>query len=113
VPELRDRAAGRRGGSLVTDRTLDIRCGRDGADWLCLVRVREGPFATEHRVTVAAVDLARLDPAAPDPERLVRAAFAFLLEREPASSILRSFDLPVIGRYFPGWEDDVRRRLIG
>jgi len=95
----------------MTDRTLDVRCGREGARWLCLVRVREGPFATEHRVTVDPADLERLDPAAADPERLVRAAFAFLLEREPASSILRSFDLPVIGRYFPGWEDDVRSRL--
>ena len=27
--------------------------------------------------------------------------------------VLRSFDLPVIGRYFPGWEDDVRARLAG
>lgn len=95
----------------MTDRSLDIRCGRDGDRWLCLVRVREGAFATEHRVTVDPGDLARLDPGAPDPERLVRAAFAFLLEREPASSILRSFDLPVIGRYFPDWEGDVRGRL--
>jgi len=62
-------------------------------------------------VTVTPGDLVRLDPGAVDPERLVRAAFAFLLEREPASSILRSFDLPVIARYFPGWEDDVARRL--
>lgn len=92
---------------------VDVRCGRDGGGWLCLVRVREGPFATEHRVAVASAELARLDPAAADPERLVRAAFAFLLEREPASSILRSFDLPVIGRYFPGWEADVRTRLAG
>jgi hypothetical protein len=97
----------------VTDRSLDVRCGRDGDRWLCLVRVREGPFATEHRVTVAPTELVRLDPGAADPERLVRAAFAFLLEREPASSILRSFDVPVIGRYFPGWEADVRRRLSG
>ena len=95
----------------MTEPHVDVRCGRDGDRWLCLVRVREGSFATEHRVTVAAGDLARLDPAAADPERLVRAAFAFLLEREPASSILRSFDLPVIGRYFPGWQDDVRERL--
>jgi hypothetical protein len=95
------------------DRLVDIRCGREGDRWLCLVRVREGAFATEHRVTVAAADLVRLDPTAADPERLVRAAFAFLLEREPASSILRSFDLPVIGRYFPGWETDVRARLAG
>jgi hypothetical protein len=97
----------------MTHRDVDVRCGRDGPGWLCLVRVREGPFATEHRVTVAAGELARLDPGAPDPERLVRAAFDFLLEREPASSILRSFDLAVIGRYFPGWEDDVRGRLAG
>lgn len=62
-------------------------------------------------MTVASAELARLDPGAADPDHLVRAAFAFLLEREPASSILRSFDLPVIGRYFPGWEADVRGRL--
>ena len=67
----------------MTDHTLDVRCGRDGVRWLCLVRIREGPFATEHRVTVAPGDLARLDPGAVDPERLIRAAFAFLLEREP------------------------------
>ena len=95
----------------MTDRALDVRCGRDGPGWLCLVRVREGAFATEHRVTVAPAELERLDPGAGDPERLVRAAFDFLLEREPASSILRSFELPVIGRYFPGWDDDVRGRL--
>ncbi len=97
----------------MTDHTLDVRCGRDGVRWLCLVRIREGPFATEHRVTVAPGDLARLDPGAVDPERLIRAAFAFLLEREPASSILRSFDLPVIGNYFPAWEVDVHARLAG
>ncbi len=95
----------------MTEAGVDVRCGRDGVGWLCLVRVRSGAFVTEHRVTVAHGDLARLDPDAVDPERLVRAAFAFLLEREPASSILRAFDLPVIGRYFPGWEDDVRGRL--
>lgn len=97
----------------MTERDVDVRCGHDGPGWLCLVRVREGSFATEHRVTVTAAELARLDPGAPDPEHLVRAAFDFLLEREPATSILRSFDLPVIGRYFPGWEDDVRGRLAG
>lgn len=97
----------------MTDRDVDVRCGRDGPAWLCLVRVREGPFATEHRVAVAPADLERLDPGAAGPERLVRSAFDFLLEREPASSILRSFDLPVIGRYFPGWEANVRRRLAG
>jgi len=95
----------------MSDRDVDVRCGAEGDGWLCLVRVREGPFATEHRVRVSAADLAGLDPGSPGPERLVRAAFGFLLEREPASSILRDFDLPVIGRYFPGWETEVRGRL--
>ena len=98
----------------MTALPLDVRCGRSGdvrGGWLCLVKTHDGAFSTEHRATVAAADLARLDPGAADPERLVRAAFAFLLEREPASSILRTFDLSVIGRYFPGWEADVARRL--
>ena len=37
-------------------------------------------------------------------EALVKKSFEFLLEREPNTSILRSFDLPVIGRYFPEYE---------
>ena len=41
----------------------------------------------------------------------MRAAFDFLLTREPRESILRRFDLPVIGRYFPEWEAEVARRL--
>ena len=38
-------------------------------------------------------------------------SFAFLLEREPASSILGQFELTVIGRYFPEYEQEIRRRL--
>ncbi len=35
------------------------------------------------------------------PEVLVEQSFRFLLERESNTSILRSFELSVIGRYFP------------
>ena len=58
---------------------------------------------------VAAADLARLDPGAASPEDLVRRSFDFLLEREPPGSILREFDLTVIGRYFPEYESAIRR----
>ena len=61
-----------------------------------------------HRVAVAAADLARLDPGSADPTDLVRRSFAFLLEREPKESILRTFELTVIGRYFPDWERSIR-----
>ena len=68
----------------------------------------EGDSATRHEVTVASADLERLDPGAADPTGLVRRSFEFLLEREPKESILRTFDLTVIGRYFPDWERHIR-----
>jgi hypothetical protein len=43
-----------------------------------------------------------------DPE-LVRASFGFLLEREPATSILRQFTLDEISRYYPEYGAELRR----
>jgi hypothetical protein len=90
---------------------LDVRCRPDGGGWACSVRVGDDPGATQHEVGVSTASMQRLDPSAPDPERLVRASFDFLLMREPREAILREFELPVIGRYFPGWEDEVRGAL--
>ncbi|HEX5013451.1 MAG TPA: hypothetical protein VFV72_04755 [Candidatus Limnocylindrales bacterium] len=90
---------------------LDIACRRapDRTDWICDVTVDvQGGARTEHRVTVAAPDLARLNPTARDPHLLVDRSFRFLLEREPNTSILRSFDLMEIGRYFPEFEATIR-----
>ena len=47
------------------------------------------------------------------PAELVRRSFAFLLEREPKESILASFALPVIARYFPEYEREMKARLGG
>lgn len=91
---------------------LDIACvhAAEGG-WACRVAIaQDGRHVSEHRVTVAAADLERLDPGAPDPHLLVDRSFRFLLAREPASSILRSFDLTVIARYFPEYETEIRRR---
>ncbi len=90
---------------------LDIACSQqpDGT-WTCQVAITSPDGSqTSHRVTVAAADLARLDPGAPDPHMLVDRAFRFLLAREPATSILSAFDVTEIGRYFPGWEASVGR----
>lgn len=35
------------------------------------------------------------------PSRVIEAAFAFLLDNEPASAIMKKFDCSVIRRYFP------------
>ncbi len=79
-------------------------CRPAGSAWTCAVTVRDARSGSEHEVRVTESDLARHAPGANDPTDLVGRSFAFLLEREPKESILRSFDLPVIGRYFPEWE---------
>jgi hypothetical protein len=91
---------------------LDIACRTAGrAAWTCdvTIDVERGP-TTHHVVTVTADDLARLDPGARDPHLLVDASFRFLLEREAPTSILRSFDLMEIARYFPEYERAIGQR---
>ncbi|MEA2825592.1 MAG: hypothetical protein QOG43_31 [Actinomycetota bacterium] len=75
------------------------------------VVVGQGSSATEHRVTVPADMLDDLGLVGIDESTLVQESFAFLLEREPASSILGTFELTVIGRYFPEYEQEIRHRL--
>ena len=73
------------------------------------VAVREGDSVSEHDVTVSEADLERLG-AGRSAEALVRDCFAFLLERESKGSILSSFDVGVIGRYFPEFEREISGR---
>lgn len=84
-----------------------VACSPADSGWTCEVTVGTDAAATRHRVTVDTALLARLRPGADDPVDLVRASFAFLLAREPREAILREFDLPVIGRYFPEWESQI------
>lgn len=93
--------------------TIDVRTEPDPAGdvWRCTVRLADGRGATEHAVRVGRADLERLAPGAADPTELVRRSFEFLLAREPKESILRAFDLPVIGRYFPEYETTIGRRV--
>lgn len=75
------------------------------------VAVSERGSETRHRVSLSKTDYDRLAGGKASPEELVRESFHFLLEREPKESILRSFDLTVIGRYFPEYERVIRNRL--
>lgn len=75
------------------------------------VQVSEGGRETTHRVTVPDRLAAELGVRDDDLERLVRESFRFLLEREPASSILREFSLDEISRYFPEYPSELARRL--
>jgi hypothetical protein len=92
--------------------TTSVDCETTPTGWRCTVRVGEDAGATTHAVMVERATLEDLAPGS-NVEELVAASFAFLIEREPRESILREFDLPVIGRYFPEYDEEIRRRLGG
>ena len=56
--------------------------------------------STEHRVTLTDAYWEQIWNSRLTKKEIVSRSFAFLLEREPNSSIMRTFDLPVIQRYF-------------
>jgi hypothetical protein len=78
--------------------------------WRFEVSVSEEAGQTVHEVSLRRDLYRRLVGDAWTPEVLVQRSFEFLLEREPASSILRQFDLSVISRYFPEYEAEIRRQ---
>jgi hypothetical protein len=75
------------------------------------VEVRAGQRDTAHQVTVPERLGEGLELREDDLERVVRESFHFLLEREPATSILRQFSLSDISRYFPEYPGELARRL--
>ncbi|MGR8934722.1 MAG: hypothetical protein ACU837_10080 [Gammaproteobacteria bacterium] len=67
--------------------------------------------STTHIVTVAPDYAAKLTGGNVAVETLISRSFDFLLERESNVSILRRFDLPLIGYYFPDYERTIRGML--
>jgi hypothetical protein len=71
----------------------------------------EKATTTTHKVTLTAPYYEKLTAKRVAPEVLVEQSFKFLLDRESNTSILRSFDLPVIGQYFPEYEKVIKEML--
>jgi hypothetical protein len=69
------------------------------------VTLTDDRSATTHTVTAAPSFVA--DLGAGGPVEVITASFRFLLEREPKESILGSFDLAVIGDYFPEYPERI------
>ncbi|MEO8246814.1 MAG: hypothetical protein ABI622_06785 [Chloroflexota bacterium] len=90
---------------------LVIDCAATDDGWSCVVQVGDDPGATEHAVTLDHDTVSRLAPTGTTPEELLVASFRFLLAREPRESIMRSFELPIITRFFGDYESEVARRL--
>lgn len=88
---------------------IDIRSEDGGTGQSFTVLVSDDEGTSEHGVTVSADDYERLGVGYRSSEEFVRACFEFLLEREPKESILARFDVSVISRYFPEFEETIRR----
>ena len=77
------------------------------------VEIEDGGRTTRHEVQVPERLANELALSEADHERLVRESFAFLLEREPATSILSRFSLDQISDYFSQYEAEIRQRMAG
>lgn len=71
----------------------------------------KGRTTTTHTVTVNPSYHEKLTGGNISAEELVAKSFEFLLKRESNTSILSSFDLPVISRYFPEYENIIQKTL--
>lgn len=87
-----------------------VTCAPTDGGWRCTVVVGDDPGATTHEVLVDRETLEDLAPEA-TPEVLIGESFVFLLEREPRETIMREFELAMIGRFFADYPDEIRRRL--
>ena len=98
-------------GRIAAMADIDVSCVAAADGWLCQVTVAEHGSESRHSVTLTRGDFQRLSTGSGEsPDGLVRRCFDFLLARERKESILRSFGLTDIGRYFPEFEEAIRGR---
>jgi hypothetical protein len=90
---------------------FEVVCEQKGFAWECRVFVGTTTEGVEHLVSVSRSELATLAPGQWEPTRLVEESFRYLLEREPARSILRKFAISDISRYFPDYPAEIARRI--
>jgi hypothetical protein len=97
----------RRKGGVIATITID-RQSEDERSYAFRVIVLEEDSSTTHEVTLSRDEHERLAEPAESPESFLHRCFRFLLAREPKESILRSFDVRVIGWYFPEFPAEIR-----
>jgi len=94
---------------MVAMASIDVKQSGAGDTLSFEVTVTETSDASSHSVTLDASQFARLRRGDEDPERFIERCFEFLLAHEPKESIMSSFDVSVISRYFPEFEQDISR----
>lgn len=87
---------------------MTIRVEKSGGAYQVTV---EAASTTQHTVTLTPEYWQKLTNGRVPAENLIEKSFEFLLEHESNTSILGSFDLPVIQRYFPDYERTIAKSL--
>jgi hypothetical protein len=90
---------------------IHIDCLEHGFAWECRVVIGDPEREPEYVVGVSRAELERYAKGGTEPTALVEESFRFLLEREPASSILRRFNLSDIERYYPAYHELILWRM--
>ena len=85
---------------------IEVNRLSDGDPMEFEVTVGEGGGQSRHRVTFSTDQQRRLC-GEHTPEACLEAAFRFLLDREPKEAILGTFDVTVISKYFPEFENKI------
>jgi len=76
-----------------------------------VVKITDGKLETSHVVSVPSGFGPELGLGGVSDEDLVRVSFRFLLDREPATSILARFSLDLISRYFPEYPREIGKYI--
>ncbi len=76
------------------------------------VIVRDLRGERRHRVTIDAAEAQRWKKLGAAPSRCVEAVMRFLLDREPKETIMSAFDMRVVRRYFPEFDEAFPRYLV-
>lgn len=82
---------------------IEVSVERTEGGWICGVEVSELRTNSHHEVRVSSEEMERFGHGR-TVAQTVHDSMAFLLEREPPNSILRSFSLSTIEHYFPDFQ---------
>ena len=88
---------------------IDIREKKTNDGWDFQVTI-SGSGTTAHQVKLSKNYYEKINPGL-TPNKLIRASFKFLLEREPKEMILSKFDLQIIANYFPNYEKEIGKYM--
>jgi len=76
--------------------------------WSFVVEV-EDDGVSNHQVALSNSFWKEITNGEEEPENLITRSFEFLLERESNQSILKSFDLEIIEKYFPEYKKEISK----